>query len=76
MGVAMGLVIAAAVMHPDKPIIHVSGGLGDWLLRHGDGDAMPLVLRSSQMIQFIRLRAAQGAISSRSEVNHLFASGH
>jgi hypothetical protein len=35
-----------------------------------------LVLRSSQMIQSIRLRAAQPAASSRSDVNHLFASEH
>jgi len=28
------------------------------------------------MIQFIRLRAAQRAVSSRSDVNHLFASEH
>jgi hypothetical protein len=35
-----------------------------------------LVFRSSQMIQFTRQSAAQRAVSSRSDVNHLFASEH
>jgi len=33
-----------------------------------------LVLRSSQMIQLIRVRAARAAVSSRSAMKHLFAS--
>ena len=35
-----------------------------------------LVLRSSQMIQLVRVRAAQVAVLSRSAVNHPFASEH
>jgi GT2 family glycosyltransferase len=35
-----------------------------------------LVLRSRQMIQLIRVGAARPAVSSRSGVNHLFASEH
>ena len=36
---AWAMRIAAAVVHPDRPIISSLGRLGDRLLRHGDGDA-------------------------------------
>ena len=36
--------------------------------------SLTLVLRSSQMIQLVRVRAAWAAVLSRSAVNHLFAS--
>ena len=42
MGVGLGQAIAAAVADPSRPVIHLSGDLGDRLLRHGDGDAGPL----------------------------------
>jgi len=35
-----------------------------------------LVLRSSQMIQLVRVRAAREAVLSRSAMNHPFASEH
>jgi len=41
MGIGMGFVIAAAVVHPDKPIISVSGDSAS-ALRHGDRDGLPL----------------------------------
>jgi thiamine pyrophosphate-dependent acetolactate synthase large subunit-like protein len=41
MGVGLGQAIAAAVVYPDRPVVHLSGdsaiGFG-----HGDGDAVPL----------------------------------
>ena len=42
MGIGMGFAIAAAVAHPDRPIVSVSGDAADRLLRHGDRDRLPL----------------------------------
>ena len=39
-------------------------------------DKQTLVLRSSQMIQLVCVRAARAAVLSRSAVNHPFASEH
>jgi 2-hydroxyacyl-CoA lyase 1 len=42
MGIGMGFVLAAAAVHPDRPIISVSGDSAIGFLRHGNGNRVPL----------------------------------
>ena len=71
MGVGLGIVIAACVVHPDKPIIHVLGRLGDRLLRHGDGDAVPLRdAGQDRGVQQRRHRAGHGGNPGQPDAQH------